>query len=122
MKYTLILFILTLASCNYRQRQPVREPLTLNEKEHRGQLVFMKNCQPCHPQGEGGAGWAFPQAPVPSAVYKWRVRSKSISLWMGKMPAFKHEHISRAELNDLVAYLHKTRKNNRNNTDRLANR
>ncbi|GAA4453247.1 hypothetical protein GCM10023189_18020 [Nibrella saemangeumensis] len=104
--------LLSLSSCSYRQRQPVRKPLALNDKAVHGQQVYMMHCQPCHPQGEGAAGWPFPQVPLPGVAYKFRVRSKAFSLGLGKMPSFKENKISRQELDDLVDYLKAMRTNN----------
>ncbi|MFN3403196.1 MAG: c-type cytochrome [Cytophagaceae bacterium] len=110
---SLLISTLILAGCaGYRQTEPVMRPLSLNNETSHGQMVFMKNCQHCHPQGEAGIGYPFPQFPLPGFVYKARVRYRATMLGLGKMPSFKEDKISKEELNHLVSYIKAMRKNN----------
>jgi mono/diheme cytochrome c family protein len=99
-------------ACNHRQMEPVMRPISLNQQQQRGQVIYMQHCQPCHPQGEGAAGWPLLQIPVPGVAYRFRIRDRAFALGLGKMPAFKRDKISRAEMDDLVSYIKRMRKNN----------
>jgi mono/diheme cytochrome c family protein len=112
---TVFLFMLInfLAGCGTARRgEPVMGKMTLaNEYVRHGELVFMENCQRCHPGGEAGVGPPINNLPLPSGFMKWRVRSKSFALGVGRMPSFKKHEIPAGDLNDLVAYLKALRKN-----------
>lgn len=99
------MFFLVMESCTYRRSLPLKGPLSLeNEKLKHGQKVFMDNCQRCHPQGEGGLGPAINH--IPGFAKRFQIRHG-----FGVMPAFKKEHISKEELDQLMAYM-KVVKNN----------
>lgn len=103
----LFLTLLGLSSCgSARRTEPIRGPLTLATNDlKRGQVVFMQNCQKCHPAGEAGVGPSINNVPLTKGLIKFRVRSKAFLLGLGRMPSFKKHEISKAELNDLVRYL-----------------
>lgn len=88
-----------------RRSEPLRGPLTMNEQVQRGQKVFMENCHKCHPGGEAGAGPSINNIPLTGGMLKARVRYRDFFLGVGRMPSFKKDEISTAELNDLVRYL-----------------
>jgi mono/diheme cytochrome c family protein len=70
-----------------------------------GRLVFKKNCQSCHPNGESGVGPEITNVRVPKALIKARVRSRAFLLYTGRMPEFSKKEISKKELNSLVLYI-----------------
>ncbi|HKU38740.1 MAG TPA: cytochrome c [Polyangiales bacterium] len=95
--------VLTLvAACGAsRQSPPVQsQPTQLTAEERAGQRVFMRECNGCHPQGDGGLGPALNDKPVPVAAIKLQVREG-----LGAMPSFSESEISSDELSALVAFL-----------------
>lgn len=77
-----------------------RLPSLDQPSEQRGQLVFMEHCHQCHPNGEGGLGFALNNKPLPKALIRLQVRRG-----FGAMPAFSEETIPDGELTDLTSYL-----------------
>src|SRR3982751_1273704 len=65
-----------------------------------GQIVFMANCNKCHPGGEAGLAPAINWNPAPAFIKKFQVRHG-----LGVMPSFKSSEISNDDLKDIVAYL-----------------
>jgi mono/diheme cytochrome c family protein len=76
------------------------KPTQLDAQQLAGQRVFMRECNGCHPQGDGGLGPALNNKPVPAAAIKLQVRKG-----MGAMPAFTEADISAEELDALVAFM-----------------
>jgi hypothetical protein len=102
--FTLFIALL-ISSCSYRRSLPLNGPLNMkNEKVIAGQVLYMQYCQKCHPQGEGGLGPAMNHIPNPP-------KRLQIRLGLGAMPAFNKEHISKEELDQLMAYLKALRQN-----------
>jgi mono/diheme cytochrome c family protein len=90
-----------LACVASRQSEPVTgKPTPLDAKELAGQRVFMRDCNGCHPQGDGGLGPALNDKPVPAAAIKLQVREG-----LGAMPAFDEREITSEELDALVAFM-----------------
>lgn len=109
----LLIMNLFLSSCGTARRgEPIMGKM-IEEGKHvqRGELVFMENCERCHPGGEAGVGPAFNNVPLPGFAKRFRVRSKAFALGLGRMPSFKKHEISKEELNDLLAYMRALRKN-----------
>lgn len=104
------LLLLGAAACGTaRFQEPLRPPVVLNDpEEQRGQVVFMRNCNPCHPQGEGGLGPALNNKRVPGAAIKYQVRHG-----LGDMPSFSDKTLSDDQLDDLVDYMMAVRGNSR---------
>jgi mono/diheme cytochrome c family protein len=71
-----------------------------NEQQKNGQLVFMEQCNQCHPGGDAGLGPALNNKPVPEAMMRLQVRTG-----LGAMPAIPAHALSERELDDLVEYL-----------------
>ncbi|MHB1417892.1 MAG: c-type cytochrome [Chloroflexota bacterium] len=65
-----------------------------------GQAVFEKNCNPCHPGGNAGAGPSLKRAQLTVARIKNQVRNGG-----GGMPAFGTQKISDQELDALAQYV-----------------
>jgi mono/diheme cytochrome c family protein len=75
-------------------------PILDTAEKRRGQIVFMKNCNQCHPGGEGGLGPALNNKPAPAAAIKLVVRAGPLA-----MPAFSEEEISSADLDAVAEYV-----------------
>jgi len=104
----LVLAGLNVAACTTARRsEPIAaRPVSLaNERVARGYLVYMKNCQKCHPGGEAGEGPSVNNVPLPGPAIRFRVRDRAFLLGLGMMPSFKKDRISHDELTDLVAYM-----------------
>ena len=111
------LLVLTLAAaCSTARRGvPVGEPVALNtEAVQRGHLVYMANCQKCHPGGEAGLGPPLNNVPLPGVALRFRVRSRAFFAGVGRMPSFKKDEISPEQLDDLVVYLKALRRSDPN--------
>lgn len=81
--------------------------------ERRGERVFMRACNGCHPRGEAGPGPALNDKPAPPFLIRARVR-----LGLGAMPGFPEHTLSRSEVLDLVAYMLAVRKAPRTRAER----
>jgi mono/diheme cytochrome c family protein len=101
----LLLLGLVSACATARRTEPLGEPLAQNEAVSRGHLVYMANCQKCHPGGEAGAGPSVNNVPLPGVALRFRVRSRAFFAGVGRMPSFKKNEISPSQLDDLVAYM-----------------
>ncbi len=102
------LMCLGAAACSTARRSEpfAAQPLNLsNPAIARGQLVFMANCQRCHPNGEAGAGMPLNNVHLPGLALRFRIRDRAFLAGLGRMPSFKKTEIPRAELNDLLAYM-----------------
>lgn len=84
-----------------RQSPPLQDkPPVLDPQQLAGQRVFMRECNGCHPQGDGGLGPALNNKPVPVAAIKLQVRQG-----LGAMPSFSEQEISSQDLDALVAFM-----------------
>lgn len=98
--------LVALAGCgSARRSEPVAGPLELSASEARGEKVYARWCEQCHPGGEGGLGPSINTNPAPESVKLLQVR------WgLGEMPAFDHETIPKRDARDLAAYMKALRK------------
>lgn len=71
----------------------------------KGQVVFMKNCNRCHPGGMGGLGPAIINKPLPGFLMRFQVRNG-----LGAMPSFKKQQLAKADLDNLIDYIKELRK------------
>lgn len=95
------LAVLLTACGTARRGIPVAGPMEIpSEQVAVGERVFMKNCNSCHPRGEGGVGPAINNKPLPGFLIAFQVRHG-----LGAMPDFDEEQISDHELDAVVAYL-----------------
>ena len=98
---------LFIAACSVRRSVPIEGPLPLEDPQvENGQVLFMSNCQKCHPMGESGLGLAINSNPAPKFVKRFQVRHG-----LGVMPSFTKNEISNDELDDILSYLKVLRKN-----------
>ncbi len=88
----------------YRRGEPIGRPVeVVNERQARGQVVYMRHCYACHQGGEGGLGPSLLQL-APGPIVRTQVRAG-----LGVMPSFSHEEISTGEMNDLISYIRASR-------------
>jgi mono/diheme cytochrome c family protein len=100
----LIAVSLTTGCGTARKSEPLKGPLEIEtEVVEKGQHVFMKHCNQCHPQGEAGVG---PSLNDKRLVPRWLIKLQ-VRKGFGAMPAFKKEHISDEDLDELVSYIKK---------------
>lgn len=88
----------TLYGCSHKIVPPGEESNPKGEIVLRGQEIFMRSCDRCHPGGMAGLGPAIINKPLPGFMIKFQVRHG-----LGAMPSFKN--MKKADLNDLVAYI-----------------
>ncbi len=91
-----------LNSCALRKSEPIvgKTFTAKNMQVQHGQELYMKHCQKCHPNGEGGLGPALNPNPAPGFVKKMQVR-----VGLGTMPSFNQQEISKDDLKDISRYL-----------------
>lgn len=99
-----LLAVASVACGEERKSEPIKGPIELTPEEQRGQQVFMRQCNECHPQGEAGLGPPLNSIPLPGAAIKTKVRTKT-----GNMPSFSETALSPDDLDKLVSYLEKVR-------------
>jgi mono/diheme cytochrome c family protein len=103
----LLMMTVLLAACgSARVGVPLKGPLALNDNEAKGQLLFMRHCNQCHPNGEGGLGPAINNKPIPRLVMKLQIR-KGV---LGSMPAFHEGDLSDADVDAVLDYVEALRK------------
>ncbi|KAA3437201.1 cytochrome c [Rufibacter hautae] len=112
----MVLPMLLLYSCGTARRsEPILGPLALQTQQlENGRVVFMQNCQRCHPLGEAGLGPSLNNIPLPGVALRFRVRSKAFFLGIGRMPSFKKHEISREQMDELVVYMKALRRHKTN--------
>lgn len=97
---------LALVACGSARRGlPLTGPMQLNAEEQAGQVAYMRVCHQCHPNGEGGLGPAINNKPLPGWLIAFQIRHG-----LGAMPAFSEEVVSDREVDQIVAYLKKLRR------------
>jgi mono/diheme cytochrome c family protein len=93
---------LCLGACGgARAGVPLVGPIELNAQQHTGKLVFMRECNQCHPGGEGATGPALNDKPLPRPLVTIKVREGAL----GSMPKFPEHEISDPQLDALLDYL-----------------
>jgi mono/diheme cytochrome c family protein len=89
-----------------RRGEPLTGAVPLKDaKVERGQLVFMRHCHQCHPNGQGGLGPALNDKPAPKFLMKTQIR-----VGLGAMPSFSKDRISPEDLDALTDYVLALRK------------
>jgi mono/diheme cytochrome c family protein len=99
----LMLSAFVFSTCAIRQSEPIRqEEFSPSDPDViKGEQVYMKYCQKCHPGGEGGLGPSFNPLPVPGFIKQFQIRHG-----LGVMPSFKKGEISKEDLKNIRKYLH----------------
>ena len=110
----LIIVLSIIVSCGSPRRietNLAKENITAEDQRiAAGRLIFKNNCQKCHPNGEAGEGPSLNNIHLPGVLLRYRVRSKSFVLWLGKMPSFNKSEISKKEMDGLIAYMKAVRR------------
>jgi mono/diheme cytochrome c family protein len=89
------------ASCGPARRTgPFGPPLQLTERQQRGQVLYMRNCNGCHPGGAGGLGPGLANKPLPGFAMRTQIRAG-----VGAMPAFTEQMLSDEEVDAIVDYV-----------------
>jgi mono/diheme cytochrome c family protein len=97
----LTIFLLCVGACaSARRGEPVAGPLQLNAEAQRGQVLFMRHCNQCHPNGEAGIGTAINNKSVPHPVMRLQVRNGVL----GSMPKFPESVLADADVDRILAY------------------
>ena len=95
-------------SCSVRRSVPIEGPLALKDSSVvKGQILFMANCQKCHPVGEPGLGLSLNSNPAPGFLKRFQVRHG-----LGVMPSFSKKEVTGEELDDIISYMTARRRNN----------
>jgi mono/diheme cytochrome c family protein len=103
--FTAALLTVVIGGCGPAWRgEPFDSSSRLSPAAQAGQVVFMSNCQECHPGGASGLGPAISNKPLPGFLIRYQVRHG-----LGAMPAFDEEVIDDPELDQLIAYLKELR-------------
>lgn len=98
----LVLAASWVAGCgSVRRGVPTGPPLALTDSTLvRGQRVFMRFCNGCHPGGTGGVGLSLNNKPLSGFVIRYQVRHG-----LGAMPAFSKEVIPDGDLDALTGFV-----------------
>ncbi len=107
---TRALLFIALAACGSARRSETVQATAaqiVTPQQARGEVVFMHECNQCHPLGEGGLGPPINNKDLPAFAIKAKVRT-GLGL---DMPHFAHDEIPDADLDDLVEYMKALRKN-----------
>lgn len=94
------LALVLLACGSGRRGEPLIGPIAFSPQAQRGEVIFMRLCQQCHPGGEAGLAPALNNKPLPGFVIDFQVRRG-----LGAMPAFPEHEISEPSLDAVEAYL-----------------
>jgi mono/diheme cytochrome c family protein len=100
--FAVIVICMIVNCCTSRKSEPLtgkKLPMQ-DERVANGEMVFMANCQKCHPGGEGGLAPAINSNPAPQFVKRFQMRHG-----LGVMPSFKKNEISKKDLRDISKYL-----------------
>lgn len=94
------------AACgSSRRSEPIIGPPPLKTAdEQKGEVLYMKFCDQCHPGGAGGLGPGLNNKPVPAAAIRLQIRQG-----LGTMPAFGENEIKDADVDAIIAYMLATR-------------
>jgi mono/diheme cytochrome c family protein len=95
-----LLALLSACSGGKAAAPPATTPAS-TQNEQRGEVVFMRTCNGCHPQGEAGLGGALNTKPLPGALIKAKVRGTL----PGDMPKFGDRDLGDADLQAVVDYV-----------------
>jgi mono/diheme cytochrome c family protein len=100
-RIVLSMLLCALSGCaSARRGVPVTGALALNNEAKQGQVLFMRHCNQCHPNGEAGVGTAINNKAVPHPVMKLQIRNGVL----GSMPKFPDSVISDEDLERILAF------------------
>jgi mono/diheme cytochrome c family protein len=100
-KILFILLIIAASGCTQKIVPPGERGYSLKSAAAvKGQDIFMRNCNRCHPGGMGGLAPSIINKPLPGFLIKFQVRHG-----LGVMPSFSKDRLPGADLNNVVAYI-----------------
>ncbi len=91
------------AGCTSQTSSPPfagRAPQLDTASKRHGEVLFMRNCNQCHPGGAGGLGPALNNKPAPAAAIKLVIR-----VGPGEMPSFGESFMSDGEVDAVADYV-----------------
>jgi mono/diheme cytochrome c family protein len=91
----------SIACGSARRGEPIAGPVSLSAREQQGQVLFMHDCNQCHPGGDAATGPAINNKPLPRAVMKLQIR-KGV---LGTMPAFSEAELSDPQVELILDYM-----------------
>jgi mono/diheme cytochrome c family protein len=97
------------ACASPRRGVPIVGPIELSANAQAGKLLFMRDCNQCHPNGEAATGPAINNKPIPRAVMTLQIR-KGV---LGTMPKFSENDLSDAQIGQILDYVDALRKHQR---------
>jgi mono/diheme cytochrome c family protein len=101
MRTAMLTVLALVAACGPSRRGPAfGTPRQFNAQQQEGRVLFMRNCNMCHPGGAGGLGPSINNKPLPSVAMRTQIRRG-----VGAMPAFTDEMLSDAQVDAIVAFL-----------------
>jgi len=97
----IVVGVLLFTACEAGRRgEPLVGPMDLTDPVvARGQVVYARHCDQCHPGGEGGLGPSLNDKPVPVWLMRIQVRHG-----LGVMPEFPEAALSDSDLDALLVY------------------
>lgn len=95
-----LVFVSLCACGSARRGVPVAGPLQLSAEAKQGEVLFMRHCNQCHPNGEAGVGTAINNKSVPHPVMKLQIRNGVL----GSMPSFPESVISDQDVDKILAF------------------
>jgi len=97
-----LVVVLIAVACGTAKRDEPEKPafVARDSTIARGEGVFKKQCDYCHPGGGGGLGPPLNNKPAPAFAIRFQVRHG-----LGAMPAFDSTKISEADLRAVADYL-----------------
>lgn len=97
----MVFVALSLFGCSERPGEPIYAAPQGDAQVRRGEIVFMRACEPCHPGGATGFGPAVVRSPhLPHFLMRFQIRNG-----FGEMPAFGKDQISDSDMDALMAYI-----------------
>ncbi|NUP13710.1 MAG: cytochrome c [Polyangiaceae bacterium] len=97
------LWLVMSVGCGSQQSSPPiagAEPVLETAQKKHGEVMFMRNCNQCHPGGAGGLGPALNNKPAPKGAIALVIRTGP-----GDMPAFGKEELSSDDVDAIAAYV-----------------
>ena len=89
-----------------RRGVPIAGPIAHSDAGMNGKILFMHNCNQCHPGGDAAVGPAINNKWIPHPVMKLQIR-KGV---LGSMPAFSDSQLTDQDVDDILVYLDELRK------------
>ena len=103
--FAILFFCIVISACCSQRRIDNVSSTKENPQITEGRIIFKNKCDKCHPGGESGVGWSLNSVNLPGFITRFRVRSRGLLLWTGKMPAFDKHEISKTDMDHLVKYI-----------------